>query len=266
MSRLSVLLASPIPSELTAAQQKAYVTYSLALIEQASTSGVELRGSMPTATITLLESRNLVAASGTTGLRTWEACLQLGNYLCSPDCPVTIANKSVLELGTGTGYLAVLCAKYLDASHVIASDGAETVVADLPTNFFLNGLQDDSRIEAYEFLWGHPLMGGEEQEWKSGRQIDVVLGADVTYDGRSISALVASLEDVVELFPHVEVIISATIRNENTFETFLRICEKNNFIIEELDYPIPPFETQEGPFYTSLVPIRICKLSKVMNR
>jgi hypothetical protein len=73
MNCLSSLFASSVPPEAVSAQQKSYVTYTLSLLplqDQATPS------------ITLLEARNLVAAFGTTGLRTWEAALHLGNYLC----------------------------------------------------------------------------------------------------------------------------------------------------------------------------------------
>ena len=48
-----------------------------------------------------------IAAAGTMGLRTWEAALHLGQYLCTN--PELVRNKRVLELGTWTGYLAILC-------------------------------------------------------------------------------------------------------------------------------------------------------------
>lgn len=247
-----MLLASPLQSEGVSAQQKSYVTYAMS----------SLSYEVEPATITLLEARNLVAAGGTTGLRTWEACLHLAACLCSSGCGVSIANKSVLELGTGTGLLSILCAKFLGATHVTASDGADTVVSDLSTNFYLNDLQDDERIDAKELWWGHPLMGGEQPEWNGGRPVDVVLGADVTYDAKSIPALVATIVDVLGLWPHAEIIIAATIRNEDTFDVFLTSCHSNQMTVEDLNFPIPTPEDQQGPFYSNRTPIRISKISR----
>jgi hypothetical protein len=251
MSCFSILFASNLPSEAASAQQKAYVTYSIASLPRSSDS-------VPT--ITLLEARNLVAASGTTGLRTWEAALHLGNYLSSN--PNLVEGKSVLELGAGTGYVSVLCVKYLGATHILATDGSDDVVADLPTNFYLNALQDSSVIEARELKWGRVLMGGEQPEWNGGRKVDLVLGADVTYDARTNIALVATFGDLFEIFPDIQMIIAATIRNVKTFEAFVTICRTNKYRVEEIDWEIPKPELQEGPFYSDAVPIRLLRITK----
>lgn len=253
MSRLSVLFSSSLPSEAVAAQRRSYVTYTLSLLSNDSPSPP---------TITLLEARHLLAAAGVTGHRTWEAGLHLGSYLSSPNCSIPIANKSILELGAGTGYLSILCAKYLGASHVTATDGADIVVSDMATNFYLNGLQDASQINAMELKWGYPLIGGEQREWNSGRKIDVVLGADVTYDGTNNPALVATLGELEEMYPGVMIVIAAIVRNENTFERLLKILEGNGFELREIDFPVQKPEEQEGPFYLGGAPIRICCITR----
>lgn len=252
VSQLAVLLATPLPSEAIAAQRKSYVTYTL--------SSICNRELEPT--ITILEARNLVSAAGTTGFRTWEASLHLGAYMSSSSCIIPVANKHILELGAGTGYLSILCAKYLGATRVTATDGSETIVADMLTNFYLNGLQDASVIHATDLKWGQALLGGEHEEWNQGRQVDIVLGADVTYDSAAIPSLVATLGDLVDLFPAVQIVIAAAIRQEKTFETFLKICGVNRFVIEEIEFPIPPLEMQEGPFYSDRTPIRIWVIRK----
>jgi len=112
MNHLSSLLFKSIPPEATAVQQKSYVTYTLSALPVIS-------GTTPI--ITLLEARNLLTASGILGLRTWEAALYFGNYLSQN--PSLIEGKSILELGAGTGYVSILCSKYLGASHILATDG-----------------------------------------------------------------------------------------------------------------------------------------------
>lgn len=186
--------------------------------------------------------------------------MHLGNYLSSN--PNLVKRKSVLELGAGTGYVSVLCEKYLSATHVIATDGSDDVVADLPTNFYLNGLQDSSVIEAKELKWGQVLMGGEQPEWNAGRKVDLVLGADVTYDATANIALVATFGDLFDLFPAIQIIIAATIRNEKTFEAFLTACQTNKYTVEAIDWEIPKAELQGGPFYSDAVPIRLSRITK----
>ncbi|KAK0721087.1 S-adenosylmethionine-dependent methyltransferase-like protein [Lasiosphaeris hirsuta] len=216
MAALSSLMSMPLPSQTDAAQQKCYVQYHLSLLGPGGDPALRLTDPH----ITLLESRALISAAGTTGLRTWEASLHLGQHLCAN--PGLVRGRRVLELGAGTGYLAVLCAKHLGAEHVIASDGSDDVLNHLPDTLFLNGLQGSDRVSAMELRWGHGLLGTEEPAWNGGRAVDVVLGADITYDARSHPALVATLEELVGLFPDAVVIIAATERGRTTFESFLR--------------------------------------------
>lgn len=250
MTAFSILLLSPFPSELTAVLQKSYATYTLPSLDISST---------PSPQVTLLESRDLVSASGTTGLRTWEASLHLGQYLAAN--PYLIQGKHVLELGAGTGYISILCAKFLNPILAIASDGSDDVVANLPENFFLNGLQGSATVQAMELKWGHALVGTEDEHWNRGIPVDVVLAADVTYDKELIPSLVGTLEELVGMFPHITILIAATERNQETFQAFVEVCQKN-FTVDEIDFTLPPRESQRGPFYNDQVPIRICKISK----
>jgi predicted nicotinamide N-methyase len=165
-------------------------------------------------------------------------------------------------LGAGTGYLSILCADHLDAAHVIASDGSDDVINNLPDNFFLNNLQDSTKVIPMEVKWGHALVGTEDEKWNGGNTVDVVLGADVTYDKRVIPALVGTVLELFDLFPTVEVYIAATQRNEETFSVFLDTCKKNALVVEDMEFPVTPRALQEGPFYSDGLAIRICRLSR----
>ncbi|KAK0708896.1 putative methyltransferase-domain-containing protein [Apiosordaria backusii] len=250
MTIMSELLSFPLPSEVVAAQQKCHVTYHLSLLQEPSDAAV-----------VLLESRSTISGSGTTGLRTWEAALHMGQYLCAN--PTLVKGKRLLELGTGTGYVAILCAKYLDSEHVIASDGSEDVVNNLPDNLFVNGLQGSDKVSVSELRWGHALLGTEEEEWNGGRKVDVVLGADITYDVSVIPALVATLQELVAKSPGVVILIAATERNRATFESFLEVCQKRGFRVNYETFPVPPRREQRGPFYNDSTPIHICQLTAV---
>lgn len=170
MSYLSSLLASPIPSEASTVQRKSYVTYTM---PDSNLSAATSR------TVTLLESSAVISCSGTTGMRTWEAALHLGHYLASPAGRSEVAGKTVFELGAGTGFLSILCAKYLAANHVLATDGHEDVVSDLRANASFNGLDDASKISAQIYRWG----GGDLVSLACPDDCDVVLGADLVRRG-----------------------------------------------------------------------------------
>ena len=181
MTCLSSLIASNLPSEATAAQQKEYVTFSCL---PSAPVGVEL--DVPEPTITLLEKRHLISGSQTTGFRTWEAALHLGSYLLQPSNSAMIEGKSILELGAGTGFLSVLCAKHLRAKHVTAADGDEGVIEALKENLFLNDLEDGGIFNASVLRWGRGLRGTWVDEECEEFPYDLVLGADIV---RSHNAL-----------------------------------------------------------------------------
>lgn len=250
MASLSMIIAQPLPPEAEEAQQKCYVNYSLSLLQSAD----------ETASITLLENRFLIAASGTTGLRTWEAALHMGQFLCENKS--LVHQKRILELGAGTGYLSILCSRHLGATHVIASDGSDDVVNNLPDNLFLNSLQESENITPMDLKWGHALLGTEEQKWNGGRPVDVVIGADITYDKSVIPSLISTLEELFDLYPSVDVYISATQRNADTFQVFLDRCREAGLLPVDMECRVPNRIQQDGPFYNDMVNIliyRICK-------
>jgi predicted nicotinamide N-methyase len=235
---------------LSTAQEREYVTYHLSLLSAASTPPQ----------ITLLERRSVVSAGGTTGFRTWESALHLGQFLCSD--PFIIAGKRVLELGAGTGYLSVLCAQHLNAAQVIASDGSDDVINNMPDNLFLNGLQGSKKIRPMDLKWGHAIVGTEEESWNGGEPLDVVLGADITYDRSVIPALLGTLQELVDMFPGVNILVAAIQRNKETFEFFLGACVGAGLVVTAVPYEVPRWSEQMGPFYDDSVPIHICRLSK----
>lgn len=159
-------MTKKLPSEAQAAQQPSYVTYNFSTESE----------SKPTPSVTLLESRSLLSTSGGTGFRTWEAALHLGSYLASDEGTAFVCGKHVLELGSGTGILSILCARWLGCNHVTATDGDDRVVEALDSNIFLNGLQQNDRIDARLLKWGQAL---EENESGVQRKVDLVIGADV---------------------------------------------------------------------------------------
>ena len=167
ITSLTQILAQPLISASTAAQQKCHVTYTVPL----STLGAPA--------ITLLEARSLLASSGTTGLRTWEAALFLGAYLFSPQGRQHVQNKEILELGAGTGFLSILCAKHLEAKRVLATDGSVEVIDDLQSNICLNCLERTQIVDTAMLKWGQILDDDILKAHNENRSCDLILGADV---------------------------------------------------------------------------------------
>lgn len=174
MSRLATLIASDLPGEATAVQQKSYVTFTCLPLSYAQDVG---NGEEPT--VTLLERRHLISGSLTTGFRTWEAALHLGSYLLTPAGKNLVKGKSILELGAGTGFLTILAAKHLGAKHVTTTDGDEGVVEALKENLFLNKLDDGKQVLTSVLRWGKGVKGTWVEEDCDAWPYDVVLGADI---------------------------------------------------------------------------------------
>jgi protein-lysine N-methyltransferase EEF2KMT len=158
-------MSKSLPSEISSVQQRAYVTYHFP----------DCR-TLPAPSVTLLESRSVISAAGTTGLRTWEASLHLASFLMSSAGTEYIRRNRVLEIGAGTGLISILCTKHLSARHVLATDGSQDVVDALPDNLFVNGLQSNPDIECQMLRWGRYL---EQDENGKEKAFDILLGADV---------------------------------------------------------------------------------------
>ncbi|THX08991.1 hypothetical protein D6D17_04099 [Aureobasidium pullulans] len=252
MSTLAELMFSPMPDDATAAQQRNWVTYTpLSKDSPSLDKEPELK---------LLENRAVISGAGTTGLRTWEAALHLSSYLIStPELIASIKGKRVIELGAGTGLLSILCASHLGASQVVATDGDEGVVQALHENAAFNDVKDAMDIGV--LWWGRALKGSWMFEKDPSFSCDLVLGADVTYDKAVIPALVSTMRDMFEVWPHVQIIISATIRNSDTFAAFEYACAHNEFNVHEVDYPLIPMEQQTSLFHSTAVSIKIFSIT-----
>ena len=165
-SYFSEIIALPRESEFDFMQKKNYVTYT-----------APLEAPNPPC-ITLLETRSVLSSAGDTGLRTWEAALSLGYFLCSESGRGFIRGKNIIELGAGGGFLSILCAKYLGAQCILATDGSERVVSNLQSNLHLNGLEQNSNIDVAILEWDSNL---EDILGNQGHcdTFHLVLGADI---------------------------------------------------------------------------------------
>ncbi|GIZ45391.1 hypothetical protein CKM354_000856100 [Cercospora kikuchii] len=257
MNHLGELMSADLPGEATAVQQKTYVTFTCL-----PPTAIIKEDYKDEPTITLLERPQLLSGSLTTGFRTWEAALHLGSYLLLPENEHLIKGKSLLELGAGTGFLAILAAKHLGAKHVTTTDGDEGVVEALKENLFLNGLDDETKVLTSVLRWGRGLKATWVEEDCEAYPYDVIMGADITYDKTGISALVATLRLLFELRPQLHMLISGVVRNLDTFETFRQSCLRNHFEVTEIDFQPKSIEQQTCLFYQKAFPIKILSIKK----
>lgn len=150
------------------------------------------------AQIWIPETPRLISGMGTTGLRTWEASLFLSEYFVHE---AFLVNKSVLELGCGTGLVGISLLKNKLCESVIFTDGDIGVVEKMSNILSHNGVNGNSQ----QLLWGESQVPS----------VDILVAADVTYD---ISVLPSLHETLKSAFSSgcQQIFIAATIRNEDT--------------------------------------------------
>ncbi|KAI0156452.1 S-adenosyl-L-methionine-dependent methyltransferase [Xylariaceae sp. FL1272] len=260
-ARLEALTTHDLSTDYDAMKERAYVTFTCL-----PASGYQDEGGAGEPTVTLLEQRQLVVGSRITGFRTWEGALHLGTYLLTNEGSDLIKGKAVLELGAGTGFLSIQCAKHLGARHVTTTDGDEGVVDSLRENLALNGLNDERIAIARKLWWGEELKGSWVERDCEDFPYDVVLGADVTYDKTAILALVVTLEKLFELRPKLLVIIGGVIRNAETFQVFLDECARRSFTIKEVPFGAKSMREQKALFYAAAMPLKILKITGPISK
>ncbi|KAL1732085.1 hypothetical protein EV714DRAFT_282946 [Schizophyllum commune] len=202
-------------------------------------------------TVTLRESRTTIQ-DGTTGLRTWLASLVLSEYLINE--PDLIANKRILELGSGIGFLGIIC-----ASVQLLNQTTENAPAP---HLWLTDVNDDvlTRCKANVQLpcnlsCDHPNVHYRNLDWVEFNQStsrtaaladmdvldeDVILGADIVFDPTLIEPLVTVLAlRLMKLRQNGRrmAVIALTVRNPETFQAFVDAVEKAALTIEYVDYP-----------------------------
>ncbi|EXJ87539.1 hypothetical protein A1O3_04499 [Capronia epimyces CBS 606.96] len=235
--------------------------------------------------VLIKEARNLLSRGTNVGLRTWEAALHLGWYL-TVQRPDLVRDKTVFELGAGTGFLSLLCAGQLGAAHVVATDGLAHVCDILQANVDLNrdnyngsgsgsgtgpgtgpdpGTSSLFRAPEVRLLdWtDRPELDRVIAEAKaSGVRYDLAIGADITYHPDILRPLAELLGVLKDHFPGMAILISATIRSD-TFAQFTSICRNEvGFKVVELPCNIPDGLRCSGLFHSVATEIKIVSLER----
>lgn len=213
------------------------------------------------------EAQNLLSKGNNVGLRTWEAALHLAWYLTTQRADL-VRDRNVLELGAGTGFLSLLCAGHLGASHVLATDGLGHVCDSLESNVHLNvsnGTLDDHeppKVRQLDWTDRPEIDQLLEDTKQAGRQYDLIIGADITYHPDILRPLAELLSLLKAAYPKTTILISATIRSD-TFANFVAICRQDfSFKVTELDCRIPQGTQYCGFFHSVATEIKIVSLER----
>lgn len=200
-------------------------------------------------TITLFESRTTIAA-GTTGLRTWRASFALAQYLI--EHTDLVAHHTVLELGSGTGFLGILIASLqlrFDLTSADPTDGAQS--ASPPTIYLtdvnpcvLERCQYNMKLACnrsschpnieYRLLdWCDAISSPDSlASFLANTDVEIILGADVVFDPTMVPPLVATLSVALSQGTAQMALIGITIRNQATLSYFLEEIKKALMVVE----------------------------------
>ncbi|CED84541.1 Predicted methyltransferase [Phaffia rhodozyma] len=216
--------------------------------------------------ITLKEEQKTIQA-GTTGLRTWGASLRLAELILSkPELlPDTSDGRAtgVLELGAGVGFLGILVGMLMKSrggkGKVALTDLDPRVLQSLEDNVALNGLSSEIAVERLD--WDDILSPNKTDRDDVTSLVDridpgLVIAADVVYDPSIIPPLIATLSHLLQPRSHsqpqmqtrineptpappfekkVAAIIASTVRNENTFDLFIKAAREANLRPTSID-------------------------------
>ncbi|KAL8727852.1 MAG: hypothetical protein Q9181_005558 [Wetmoreana brouardii] len=199
-------------------------------------------------TVMIVESPNLLAVGGDTGVRTWAAALFLATFLSTAGRHF-VEGKTIIEIGAGLGFISVLCGKHLGAKHVLSTDGSSTVVGLAKSNIALNDVS--GVVKAAVLEWGNPHIEEVLQEGGESLHYDLALGADMLYDPSDFPALMRTLKDLFIRNSKLQFLMSYSVRSEGTLETFLDACKDNSFCIERLEITPVPQSEQLGFFHST---------------
>ncbi|KAI9141793.1 putative methyltransferase-domain-containing protein [Paraphysoderma sedebokerense] len=176
--------------------------------------------------VTVKEDQSTLGG-GTTGLRTWAAGLHMIEYLLQH--PESIRSKKILELGSGVGLVAMVCA-HLDAKSIIATDCDYRVLNRIRENVEIveSNQSRSSNITITKLDWESFI-----PDELSCLDFDMIICSDVTYDDRIIPPLLNVISNLVRLkkksLEDVEILVAATIRREDTFGVFEHEVHQHGF-------------------------------------
>ena len=196
--------------------------------------------------VSIRESR-MAISGGTTGLCSWPAGEALTSWIDAQGA--SWAGKRVLELGSGSGISGIFTAKRWGShlQEIVLTDCHDEVLSNLRHNVEVNLGEEGAVVMVKELDW--------ESVSESSLAIkpDILLGADIVFDGRVIPSLVRTIHLLLSSTSCCKAHIACTVRNQETLDLFLSECKANELKVEE--------EPLEAPT-SGMPPITLIQISK----
>ncbi|ORY96681.1 putative methyltransferase-domain-containing protein [Syncephalastrum racemosum] len=125
------------------------------------------------------------------GFKTWGAAPLLAKKLIQQNLIPDLATRKVLELGTGTGLVGLVC-DMLGAPEVHLTDYHASVLKNVAINVDLN--KSKAKVSKLDFC---QVAAGEDPEWE-GRKFDLVIASDLLYEMEHAENLPVAVEKLME--------------------------------------------------------------------
>jgi predicted nicotinamide N-methyase len=175
--------------------------------------------------VSLAERCELVA-DGTTGLRTWQAAEYLTRWMLKKK-KSQVTDRTVLELGSGLGYVGISLLKLELAARVWMTDSHPKVLDALRQNCAANGIDDPDVAELDWDKYNRDLI--------ERCRPDLVVASDVVFDPALLPGLARTVRTCLEISA-TEVVVACTVRVEETIQWFVaELRERSLSVVDQTD-------------------------------
>jgi predicted nicotinamide N-methyase len=176
-----------------------------------------------------------------TGQILWPVSLLLSHYLASAKGQKAIRDKTVVELGAGTGLASMVAAHF--ARNVIVTDGNGDVVLDLLKQNVADFQKENTtscRLSGMQLLWGdkkhfrrvmvEAAMDGNDQH------VDVLIAADVVQWPEVVEPLLHTVKALLweSSAKQPTLLLGIVNRAASTYNLFFGLAEELGFITERI--------------------------------
>ncbi|XP_063623567.1 methyltransferase-like protein 22 isoform X1 [Cydia splendana] len=190
------------------------------------------------------------------GLQVWRGAFLIGDLLIHLGVKGALKDKTILELGAGTGLTSFIAGIY--AKKVICTDinlGGILDLIKLNTKYNEKLIKAEFRVDALDFTdtaWSQQLS-------KDIRDTDIIIAADVVYDDDVTAAFVATVQKILDTNPPKTLYMALekryvfTIEHMDSvapcYETFLNLLDKvkngSNWTVEQMPLDLPKYFTYD---------------------